>query len=184
MFLIHIDIYMDFFTLYQYLYVLTYMENLNEELKRIKKLMLFESSEVKDDTETDTEETEDVTNDGEPGDKNFIVHDDTTIKVSGGWLKDNKNRIGCVKVARPWILGGSFAQGIKKLIQRLKGNVVAKPQNAISLYDEIEISKSEKEILVKKWNKNEIFVKEQAGVEIHIGRTEELKNFCKKDWGN
>ena len=88
MFLIHIDIYMDFFTLYQYLYVLTYMENLNEELKRIKKLMLFESSEVKDDTETDTEETEDVTNDGEPGDKNFIVQGLTCIHTL---KKYNKN---------------------------------------------------------------------------------------------
>lgn len=163
---------------------LLYMENLNEELKRIKKLMLFESSEVKDDTETDTEETEDVTNDGDPGDKNFIVYDDTTIKVSGGWLRDNKNRMGCVKVDRPWILGGSFAQGIKKLIQRLKGNVVAMPTKAIDLYDEIEISKSEKESLVKKWENNEIFVKKQAGVEIHIGRAKELTNFCKKEWGN
>jgi hypothetical protein len=35
--------------------------------------MLFESSEVKDDTETDTKETEDVTNDSDPGDKNFII---------------------------------------------------------------------------------------------------------------
>ena len=37
------------------------MENLNEEIDRIKKLMLFESSEVKSDVETDTEETENVT---------------------------------------------------------------------------------------------------------------------------
>jgi len=157
------------------------MENLNEELKRIKKLMLFESSEVKDDTETDTKETEDVTNDSDPGDKNFIIHDDTTIKVSGGWLKDNKNRIGCVKVDAGW-LGGTFAQGIKKLIQRLKGNVVAMPQNAIDLYDEIELSKSEKEILIKKWKDNEVFVKKQKGAEIHIGRSKELTNFCKKEW--
>ena len=164
------------------------MENLNEELKRIKKLMLFESSEVKDDTETDsetdTEETEDIINDEEPGDKNFIVHDDTTIKVSAGWLKDNKNRIGCVKVGRPWLFGGPFAQGIEKLTQKLKGNVVAIPAKAFDLYDEIQMSKSEKESLVKKWENNEVFVKKQAGVEIHIGRTKELTNYCKKEWVN
>lgn len=159
------------------------MENLNEELKRIKKLMFFESSEVKDDTETDSEETEDVTNDGDPGDKNFIVHDDITIKVSGGWLKDNKNRIGCVKVDSPWPFG-TFAQGIKKLIQRLKGNVVATPSKAIDLYDEIEMSKSEKESLVKKWENNEVFVKKQNGAEIHIGRTKGLTNYCKKEWAH
>ncbi len=79
-------------------------------------------------------------------------------------------------------MGGTFAQGIKKLIQRLKGNVVAMPQNAIDLYDEIELSKSEKEILIKKWKDNEVFVKKQNGAEIHIGRSKELTNFCKKEW--
>ena len=52
------------------------MENLNEEIDRIKKLMLFESSEVKDDVETDTEETEDNTKYVDPGDKNFMVYHD------------------------------------------------------------------------------------------------------------
>lgn len=162
---------------------LLYMENLNEEIERIKKLMLFESSEVKDDTETDTEETEDNTNNADPGDKNFIVYGDTIIKVSGGWLKDNKGRLGCVKVDKPFILGGgSFAQGIKKLIQRIKGNVVAEPSNAISLYDEIKLTKEEKDNLVKKWEFNKVYSKEQSGAVIKIGRTDELIKFCKKEW--
>ncbi len=162
---------------------LLYMENLYEELERIKKLMLFESSEVKDDTETDTKETEDNSNYVDPGDKNFMVYGDTTIKVFGGWLKDNNNRVGCVKVEKPLYLGGgSFAQGIKKLVQRIKGNVVAEPSNAISLYDEIKLSKEEKDNLVKKWESNKVYSKEQSGAVIKIGRTDELVKFCKKEW--
>lgn len=160
------------------------MENLNEEIDRIKKLMLFESSEVKDDVETDTEETENVTDNEDEGDKNFMVYGDTTIKVSGGWLIDNKGREGCVKVVKPWYVGGgAFAQGIKKLIQKVKGNVIAEPTLAISLYDEIILSKSEKESLIKKWKSNEVFSKTQDGAEIRIGRTDGITNFCKNEWG-
>jgi hypothetical protein len=160
------------------------MENLNEEIERIKKLMLFESSEVKDDVETDSEETENVTDNEDEGDKNFMVYGDTVIKVSGGWLKDNKNRKGCVKVEKPFYLGGgSFAQGIKKLVQRAKGNVVAEPVDAISLYDEIKLTKDEKDNLVKKWESNKVYSKEQSGAVIKIGRTDVLKNYCKNEWG-
>ena len=161
------------------------MGNLNEEIDRIKKLMLFESSEVKDDIETDTEETEDNTNYADPGDKDFMVNGGTTIEVYGGWLKDNKGRKGCVKVQKPLYLGGgSFAQGIKKLIQRVKGNVIAEPTLAISLYDEIKLSKEEKDTLVKKWELNRVFTKEQSGAVIKIGRTDELTKFCKSEWGS
>ena len=160
------------------------MENLNEEIDRIKKLMLFESSEVKDGVETDTEETENVTDNEDEGDKNFMVYGDTVIKVSGGWLKDNKNRKGCVKVEKPFYLGGgSFAQGIKKLVQRAKGNVVAEPVDAISLYDEIKLTKDEKDNLVKKWESNKVYTKEQSGAVIKIGRTDGLTNYCKNEWG-
>ena len=160
------------------------MGKLNEEIDRIKKLMLFESSEVKDDIETDTEEIEDVTNSEDGGDKNFMVYGDTIIKVSGGWLKDNKGRLGCVKVDKPFLLGGgSFAQGIKKIIQKVKGNVVAEPTKAISIYDEIKLSKEEKDNLVKKWESNKIYSKEQSGAVIKIGRTDELRNYCKNEWG-
>lgn len=159
------------------------MVNLNEEIDRIKKLMLFESSNVKDDIKTDTEESEDTSDIEDQGDKDFMVYGDTIIKVYGGWLKDNKGREGCVKVVKPWYMGGgSFAQGIKKLIQRVKGNVIAEPTNAISLYDQITLSKTEKDNLIKKWKSNEVFTKEQSGAEIHIGRTNELTNFCKKEW--
>jgi hypothetical protein len=159
------------------------MDNLNEEIVRIKKLMLFESSET-EKTETDSEEIEDTTDGEDEGDKNFMTYGDTTIKVYGGWLKDNKGREGCVKVDRDWFLGGPFAQGIKKLIQKVKGNVVAEPQKAISLYDEINLSKTEKDSLIKKWQNGEVFVKNQSGVDVIIGRTKELTNFCKKEWAN
>lgn len=153
------------------------MENLNEEINRIKKLMLFEST--KDEIETDSQKPDDE------GDKDFMVYGDTTVKVSGGWLKDNKGRLGCVKVIKPFYLGGgSFAQGIKKIIQKVKGNVIAEPTNAISLYDEIKLSKSEKDSLINKWESNEVFTKEQSGAEIRIGRNKNLVEFCKKEWGN
>jgi hypothetical protein len=176
---------MDFLFLSSiYKYKVNFMSNLNEELERIKKLMLFESSET-ENTETDNEETEEDTNKADPGDKNFIVYGDTTIKVSGGWLKDNKNRLGCVKVEKPiYMGGGSFAQGIKKLIQRVKGNVIAEPTLAISLYDEIKLSKGEKDTLVKKWESNDVFTKEQSGAVIKIGRTDKLTKFCKSEWGS
>jgi len=160
------------------------MDNINEEIERIKKLMLFESSET-EKTETDSEEIEDTTDGEDVGDKEFITYGDTTIKVSGGWLKDDKGRKGCVKVEKPFFVGGgSFAQGIKKLIQKVKGNVVAEPQNAISLYDEIKLSKAEKDNLVKKWDSNKVYSKEQSGAVINIGRTDELIKFCKKEWAD
>ena len=146
------------------------MRNINEEIVKIKRLMLIESEE-KEGTDSDT------------GEKNFMSYGDTTIKVSGGWLKDNNGRIGCVKVKKPFYLGGgAFAQGIKKLTQKVKGNVVAEPKNAISLYDEINLTKSDKDSLIKKWNNNEIFSKTESGAEILIGRTKSMTEFCKKDW--
>ena len=78
--------------------------------------------------------------------------------------------------------GGAFAQGIKKLTQKVKGNVVAEPKNAISLYDEINLTKSDKDSLIKKWNNNEIFSKTESGAEILIGRTKSMTEFCKKAW--
>ena len=159
-----------------------FMDNLNKEIEKIKKLMLFESSET-EKTETDSDEIEDTTDGEDVGDKEFITYGNTTIKVSSGWLKDDKNRLGCVKVEKPFYVGGgSFAQGIKKLIQKVKGNVVAEPQNAISLYDKIKLSKEEKDILVKKWDSNKVFSKEESGAVIKIGRTDELIKFCKKEW--
>jgi hypothetical protein len=159
------------------------MKSLNEEIEKIKKLMLFESSET-EKTEIDTEESEDVVGSkgDDEGDKNFMSYGDTTIKVSAGWLKDNKGRTGCVKVDRGWFFGGPFAQGIKKIVQKVKGNVVAEPEKAISLYDEIKLSKTEKDSLIKKWEKGEDYVKNEGGVDIIIGRTKGLTNFCKNDW--
>lgn len=108
-----------------------------------------------------------------------LANPNFVLNAVGGFLKDGKGNLGCVKVEAPWPIG-TFAAGISGLKMNSDGSASITPTD--SKIGSVTVLKPDLIKLANAWNSNQIFTTSTKGSTIKIDK--KLVPWCKKQWSS
>ena len=100
------------------------------------------------------------------------------LKANGSGLLFGNNKPMCVKVEAPFLMGGTFAQGIESLIKTNDGGFEIVPTK--SKIGNIKISKGDFNQLSNSLETKGLYTTNKSGAKITIGSG--ILNWCKQQW--
>jgi hypothetical protein len=105
-----------------------------------------------------------------------------TFKSENGWIKDNRNNYGCIKVSPDSWLVGDFALGVKNLTPNNGGGITISWGGDNP--GKFDMTNSELKQLSKDWNEGRDYKKTKQvkghTADITIGKG--VRNWCKSQW--